>query len=156
MTVTNVDNQHFFTQLSLSYYPTDDFKLSGGFDYLNQTGMGTAGVEYLMHNGLGTPVSLFAKARFGASDYQQITAGVRVHFGADPKASLIARDRTADPPNYTPVWPKLTTAAAGSSPSAPEVCEADSSYGPSDTCTCPYDTEPLEGGGYYCTDVPAE
>ena len=109
LAVTNVDNQHFFTQLSLSYYPTDDFKLSGGFDYLNQTGMGTAGIEYLMHNGLGTPVSLFANARFGASSVQQITAGVRVHFGADPKASLIARNRTADPDNYTPVFPKLNT-----------------------------------------------
>ena len=100
---TAADNSHFFGLFDFAYYPMDDVKLSAGFDYVNETGMGTAGVDYLMHHGT-TPISLFAKGRFGASDYQSITAGVRVHFGADPNATLIARNRIADPDNYVPVF----------------------------------------------------
>ena len=92
LVVTNADNSHFFGQFDLSYYPTENLKLTAGYDYVNETGMGTAGVEYLMNHG-NNPASLFAKARFGASDYQSITAGLKVYFGADPKASLITRHR---------------------------------------------------------------
>ena len=45
------DNAHFFGLFDVAYYPMDDLKLSAGFDYVNETGMGTAGVEYLMHHG---------------------------------------------------------------------------------------------------------
>ena len=143
-------NDHFFGQYSLSYYPTDNFKLSGGFDYLNQTGMGTAGVEYLMHHGLGTPVSLFAKARFGASGYQQFTAGVRVPFGADPSASLIARNRTADPDNYTPVFPRRVHGPQGHAGPGASRCELGSVHKFTSECQCPGDWYEVEGG-YQCS-----
>jgi len=133
--VTNTTR--FFGQFDLSYYVTDDLKLSAGFDYLNETSMGSAEVEYLMHNGAGIPVSLFAKGRFGADSYQQVTGGFRVHFGADPAASLRTRHRTADPDNYTPIFPakQVTTGQEKS----PDVCDV---YGPNifpneDNCECP-------------------
>ena len=144
---TAADNSHFFGLFDFAYYPMDDLKLSAGFDYVNETGMGTAGVEYLMHHGT-TPISLFAKGRFGASDYQSITAGVRVHFGADPNATLIARNRTADPDNYVPVFPAV---------SGPNVCQVSTGesdvhvYNSETACTCPnsYGWYPF-GDGHIC------
>ena len=132
------DGSHFFGLLGLSYYPTDNLKLSGGFDYENQTGMGTAGVEYLMHHG-STPVSLFAKGRFAAdSRYRSLTAGLRVHFGANPKASLINRNRTADPDNYTPVFPVGTTTGASSGEEL-AACVEGTHYATTTACSCPDD-----------------
>jgi hypothetical protein len=140
------DSSHLFGQFDLSYYPTEDLKLAAGYSYENETSLGTIGVEYLMHKSGGTPVSLFAKGRFGASDYQSITGGLKVHFGADPDASLMARNRTADPENYTPIFPATNSGGGGG------VCGDVRAEYPDGSCTCPEGTNPSETdhGTFYC------
>lgn len=110
--VLNTDDDHFFGRADLAYYPADNFKISGGYRYVSETSLGTASAEYLFQ-GAGVPVSLFAKGDFGEKQYNRITGGVKVYFGADPNKSLIDRHRTEDPPNYTPVFPNLETATNG-------------------------------------------
>ena len=109
LAVLNADDNHFFGRADLSYYLTDDLKISGGYRYVSEASLGTASAEYLFHDA-GVPMSIFAKGDWGEEQYNRITGGVKVYFGGDPNKTLIKRHRTEDPTNYTPVFPKPMTA----------------------------------------------
>jgi hypothetical protein len=152
--VLNTDDEHFFGHLDLAYYLTDDLKIYGGYRYMNETSFGAAGIEYLLR-GVGAPISMFAKTRFGANDHNRITAGLKIYFGADPKKSLMSRHRTEDPQNYTPVFPTLHTKTRQNTPAENTLCgtgdEDDvpgTAEGPT-ACTCPDNTvwQSYEGEG---------
>ena len=109
--VLTQDERHFFTQTDLTYYVTDDFKVSVGYRYLNETSFAGAGAEYLFR-AYDVPMSIFAKGDFGDENYTRVTGGLKVYLGESPAKSLISRQRTADPENYTPVFPTLRTQPA--------------------------------------------
>lgn len=111
--VLTPDDEHFFGQGDIAYYINDDFKVYGGYRYLNETSFGSAGAEYLIR-GHDVPVSLFARGDFGNEDYTSVTGGLKVYLSGDSQKSLIDRHRRDDPDIYTPVFPKLVTKAAGS------------------------------------------
>ncbi|KAB2940286.1 MAG: hypothetical protein K8F92_15830 [Hyphomicrobium sp.] len=113
--VLTPDDKHFFAQSDLAYYITDDFKVYGGYRYLNETSFGSAGAEYLMR-GHEVPLSLFARGDFGDEDYTSITGGLKVYLSGDPDKSLIDRHRRDDPDIYLPVFPKLVTRTAQRQP----------------------------------------
>ena len=111
------DDRHFFTHVDLAYYITDDFKVSAGYRYLNETSFAAAGAEYLFR-AAGAPMSIFVNSNFGVEEYTRVTGGLRIYLGEPAGKSLIARQRTADPENYTPVFPPLNTTVP-QSPSPP-------------------------------------
>ncbi|HVY20167.1 MAG TPA: hypothetical protein VHA70_08825 [Bauldia sp.] len=128
--VTNQSSTHFFGQADLAYYPTDNLLLSGGVKYVNQTVLGTANAEYLLQPGSATPVSVFVDTQFGQGNYQQFMAGVRAYLNGGGAKSLLARHRTDDPPNYTPVFSQLVVAG-------PSLCVHDvDDKNPCTTDTC--------------------
>ena len=134
--VLTPDDEHFFGKLNLSYYATENFKLSAGYRYESEISLGTASAEYLI-TGYETPVSVFARGDFGEDDYNSVSGGLKIYFGADPRKSLIQRHRTEDPDNYTPVFPKLTTQAPQSTtvPATPKpTCPLDTFADPN--CIC--------------------
>jgi len=106
--VLNADDDHFFGRADFAYYLTDDFKISGGYRYVSEASLGTASAEYLFRDA-GVPMSIFAKGDWGEEQYNRITGGLKVYFGANPNKTLIKRHRTEDPQNYTPVFPKPMT-----------------------------------------------
>lgn len=99
-------NSGFFTQADIAYYITDDFKIYGGYRYVDDVSLGAAGAEYLMRIH-GLPLSLFAKSDFGNDDYTRITGGIKAYFSDDPGKSLIDRHRMDDPDTYLPAFPKI-------------------------------------------------
>ena len=109
--VLNHDSLHFFSQADLAWYPTDNLRLAAGAEYADNTMFGTFGAEYLPRS-VGVPVSLFVHGRVAGNGDYALKGGVRLFFGGKAGASLITRHRTEDPPNYTPVFPQLQTAAA--------------------------------------------
>jgi len=109
--VLTPDDKHFFGQGDVAYYINDDFKVYGGYRYINETSFGSAGAEYLLRDH-GVPVSLFARGDFGNGDYNGITGGLKIYLSDDSNKSLIDRNRRDDPEVYMPVFPKLTTKSA--------------------------------------------
>jgi len=110
--VLTPDDKHFFGQGDVAYYINDDFKIYGGYRYINETSFGSAGAEYLLRDH-GVPVSLFARGDFGNGDYNGITGGLKIYLSDDSNKSLIDRNRRDDPEVYMPVFPKLATKSAG-------------------------------------------
>lgn len=106
--VINKQSDHFFGYADLAYYATDDFRIAGGYRYVSETSLGSVSGEYLFRRS-GVPISLFAQGEFGDNEYNRVTGGLKVYFGADPGKSLIERHRTEDPQNYTPVFPQILT-----------------------------------------------
>jgi hypothetical protein len=152
--VLTPDDKHFFAQSDLAYYITDDFKIYGGYRYLNETSFGSAGAEYLIR-GHEVPLSLFARGDFGNEDYTSITGGLKVYLSNDPQKSLIDRHRRDDPDIYMPVFPKLVTKSGQT-----QCTLVSNSYkvaSPADgQCICPAGSS-LAGqapvlflGGYFC------
>jgi hypothetical protein len=153
-----IDDDHFFAQTDLAYYITDDFKVYGGYRYLNETSFGAAGTEYLIR-GYEVPVSLFARGDFGVDEYTSITGGLKVYLSGDPQKSLIDRHRRDDPDIYVPVFPKravgATQCTAGPGPQYKVTSDT--------SCTCPSGT-PRAGsapkfisalGGFYTCGNPS-
>lgn len=132
--VVNTNDDRFFGHFDLAYYLTDDFKVYGGYRYLDETSLGAAGAEYLLR-GVGSPISIFAKARFGDSDHTRITGGLRIYFGSDSSKSLMSRHRTEDPQNYTPVFPEIETRQPVVETQEPE-CDDNKEYR---SINCDYD-----------------
>ncbi len=90
--VANSDNGHFFGVADLSYYLTDNLKITGGYRYVYELNFAAASAEYLFQ-GHGTPVSVYAYAHMGDSTYQRVVGGFKVYLGADPEKALIKRHR---------------------------------------------------------------
>lgn len=147
--VLNRDDEHFFGHFDLAYYLTDDLKVYGGYRYLSEISLGAAGFEYLVR-GVGAPISVFAKSRFGDSDHTRITGGVKIYFGADPSKSLISRHRTEDPLNFTPIFPKLRTIAGTTGLPVCSQSNEDEvlTVFPAGSCTCPDGTTAQPPGRY--------
>jgi hypothetical protein len=93
-------NTGFAGKATIAYYPTDNWRIDGGVNYLEGPGaIGTIGTEWQPHAGSG--LSLFAKGSIGQNDYKQVLGGVRYYFG-DPNKSLIDRQRQDDPDSILP------------------------------------------------------
>lgn len=159
--VLDRDENSFFGIGDLAYYINDDFKVYGGYRYVAETSLGSAGAEYLLRDH-GVPMSVFARGDFGNSDFNSITGGLKIYLSDDRNRSLIDRNRRDDPEIYLPVFPKLKTANQGPSNQcvvgpSPEY-RVSSNFG----CTCPSGT-PRSGqqpqfisalGGFYTCGNP--
>lgn len=93
--VTSPPNR-FFDDVLVSYYVTDDFKLSAGHIYTTGTNFLTLGGEYGVALGGGRMASLFAEGWIGERADNGVLAGLRIYFGQRDK-SLIERHRQDDP-----------------------------------------------------------
>ncbi len=158
--VITPDDKHFFGQFDTSYYITEDFKVSAGYRYLNETSFGSAGAEYLF-SGHEVPMSLFARGDFGDDQYTRITGGLKIYLSADRNKSLMDRNRRDDPENYLPMFP---SSIATKSPAKKPLCTViNIPYPPPDIvtsspdCICPPGTalagKPpvLRSVGYFCS-----
>lgn len=106
-----------FAAFDLSWYATDNFRLSGGYRYFNGRSAAAAGLEYMVQTGQGAAYSFFAEGRAGEDRYLAGMAGVRVYFGQKDK-TLIRRHREDDPPNYLPES-MFAPRGAGATPGEP-------------------------------------
>ena len=97
--VTQGSENRFFNAIDLSFYATDNFRLSVGHRYSSGIHMGAVGAEYMVPTGAGVSYSFFAEGRVGEQRFAAAMAGVRVYFGQKDK-TLIRRHREDDPPNY--------------------------------------------------------
>lgn len=98
--ITDSD-EHFFTEMNLGYYLTDNFRLTAGYRYENEESFAMAGAEYAINTSLGS-YSLYARGQFGEDDFEKITGGIRWYFGPDNSKSLKRRHREDDPNNWVP------------------------------------------------------
>ncbi len=108
LTVLDADDGHFFGRIDFSYYLMDDLKVSAGYRYEAEASLASFSGEYLLRSA-GTPISLFAKADVGETEHNRITGGIKLYLGGDGSKSLMRRDRTEDPQNYTPIFPDFVT-----------------------------------------------
>ncbi|MBG1233060.1 DUF4215 domain-containing protein [Aestuariivirga litoralis] len=108
MIVLNQDNSHFFGQVDLNFYATDNLMLSAGFHYLDQVPLAALAAEYKIED---SNVSLFANALIGDSQINQANVGIRIYTGTAIMNSLRKTHRTRDPQNYVPVFHNLALAA---------------------------------------------
>ena len=90
---------HFFDDVSVSYYPTDNFKLSAGHVGTFGTHFLTLGSEYGFALGGGRMASLFADGWIGERSNNGALVGLRMYFGQRDK-SLMDRHRQDDPLAY--------------------------------------------------------
>lgn len=88
----------FFDYVDLSYYATEDLKLSVGHRYTGRNHAAAFGAEYRLPF-TGADVSLFGEGRVGENNYKAAWAGLKVYFGGGSKA-LIQRHRESDPTNW--------------------------------------------------------
>jgi hypothetical protein len=151
--VLTPDDKHFFGQFDASYYITDDFKLTAGYRYEDETSFGSAGAEYLIR-GREVPLSLFARGNFGDDSVNAITGGLKVYLSPEPNKSLIDRNRRDDPEIYMPVFPKVAT-KSGLPQCSLNLGRVTSPAG--GQCLCPSGTsqagqQPFPfNGNYYCS-----
>jgi hypothetical protein len=91
----DITNGDFFTSSNVAFYPTENFRLSVGYQHFQEVDAATAGFEWQV-DGLGLPVSLFANGAVGDNDFATAYAGITLYFGGEEK-SLIRRHREDDP-----------------------------------------------------------
>lgn len=84
-----------FSNLNASYYASDDFRLTIGHRFANETHVGAAGVENQFYSSDGLGAAVFAEGRLAEGGDAAAWAGVRLYFGADK--SLMRRHREDDP-----------------------------------------------------------
>lgn len=96
----NSKREDFYGKLTAAYYPTDDWKLSTGYRYLNGGHFGMIGAEHALNGTKRTGISVFADAMAGEHDVGQARIGVKFYFGG--AKTLIQRHRTEDPENGLP------------------------------------------------------
>lgn len=87
----------FFNLLQLSYYPTDNLKLSIGQTYSLGRNVGLVGAEWGFPTRNGTMLAAFATGSVAESGDTAILGGLRFYMGQRDK-SLIRRHREDDPP----------------------------------------------------------
>ncbi len=107
----------WFAAIDAAVYPTENFRLSGGWRHSFGTDVAVARGEVQLSD--TKPVSVFAEGRVGAGGYSVIKGGVNVYFG-DTGKTLLQRRRTADPQNW--LFDLLAAKANGSSGSGQQ-CE---------------------------------
>lgn len=88
----------FFDYVDVSYYVTDDWKLSAGHRYTGRKHAAALGTEIALPVA-GFDSSAFVEGRLGEKDYKAVWGGLKVYFGGGDK-TLIARHRESDPPNW--------------------------------------------------------
>jgi hypothetical protein len=91
------DTSGIFAFGDIAYYPTDDWRVQFGGNYLLGETQLHLGTEYQFRD-LGVPLSLAADARLGAST-SSVMVGLKGYIGGDPDKSLIDRHRQDDPDN---------------------------------------------------------
>lgn len=91
----------FFDRIDLSYYVSDDFRLSIGHRYTGGKNALALGLEWAFESSHGLTGTLFAEGRIGEERYEGIWGGLRVYFGVDRKP-LIQQHRQSDPPGLGP------------------------------------------------------
>jgi hypothetical protein len=153
--VLSSDDNHAFTHIDLAYYPIDDLRLYAGYRYESEASLGAAGFEYLLRN-YGSPMSLFVKSDFGKEEFNRVTGGLRIYLGPNPDKTLIARHRTEDPENYTPVFPTVRTQSAALPQCATDGDNVTTTN--NGQCLCPASSPragnlptPLGGGAFSCS-----
>jgi hypothetical protein len=88
----------FFDQASVSYYLTDNLRVSLGHAYTDGRSMATLGGEWGFRVSPTTMGALFVEARAGEGDMHGVWGGLRFYFGNGDK-TLIRRNREDDPPS---------------------------------------------------------
>jgi hypothetical protein len=89
----------FFDQINVSYYLTNNFKVSVGQAYLGGKNAATFGGEFGFQPWSGTMGSLFVEGLAGEDGFHGVLGGLRVYFARDDK-TLIDRNRQDDPNNW--------------------------------------------------------
>lgn len=158
--VITKDDDHFFTELDLSYYPGDNLRLAIGYHYEDEASLGVAQFEYMPQWSSLPGASLFATGYFGEEDYARITGGLRVYFGSERDKSLIRRHREDDPKTYNPVFPKLEIATPvvevaeeKEKKEKPNFCPVNTELPPTENCVCPPPSQRVElDVGFVCEE----
>ena len=89
----------FLGLVDLSFYATDNLKFKTGVSSVANFESAGLGVEWMMQEQLGMPLSFIADVRFGENDFVAAKAGVAFYFGGNEEGkSLIRRHREDDPP----------------------------------------------------------
>jgi hypothetical protein len=91
-------NGRIFDKVDLSWYPTDNWKLSVGHRYVGGQHAAALGTEVLFGLGGGTAAAVFVEGRIGERDNRAIIGGLTLYFGQKDK-TLIRRHREDDPAN---------------------------------------------------------
>ena len=99
-----IDTQ-FFDVARVSYYPTDNFRLLAGQNYVLGVHSGWVGAEWGVGVGGGTMASLFANGGLSENSVGTVLGGLRLYFGQRDK-TLIQRHREDDP--FGPIEVDLT------------------------------------------------
>jgi len=86
----------FFDTINLSYYMTDNWKVSIGHRYMGGLHAAAIGTEFSFEAGSRRMMTAYAEARIGENDFRGIYAGVKMYFGQRDK-TLIQRHRQDDP-----------------------------------------------------------
>ena len=136
LAVVNGDDNHFFNEFDLSYYPKDNLRVSAGYHYESEESLGVAQIEY-MPRWQAAPATLFATAYIGDEDHTRVTGGIRFYFGSDRGKSLIRRHREDDPAPYSPIFPKITTLNAMNSTQISCPSSGVFAVASFPNCTCP-------------------
>lgn len=93
------DDTDFLGMVDLSFYATDNLRFMTGVSSVANFESASIGMEWLMLDTLGMPLSLKAEAAMGEDDFVAAQAGVTFYFGgSDSSKSLIRRHREDDPP----------------------------------------------------------
>ena len=95
---------HFVDVVKLSYYPTDNLKLTVGHSYSLGTHSFLIRAEHGFSIGGGTMAALYARGSVSGDGDASVLAGLRFYFGQRDK-TLIRRHREDDPPNYIKTIP---------------------------------------------------
>lgn len=85
-----------FAITSLSYYPTNNWRVSAGITSLDGYTSAQIGTEYLFDN-LSLPLAWTGELRLGQDGAFRLTTGFRGYLGPNPDKTLIDRQRQDDP-----------------------------------------------------------
>jgi hypothetical protein len=89
-----------FGDIEVRWYITDDFAVSAGGSFDEETSIGRAGVEWQPGFSALPGLAFRVDGAFGEDDYHSIMGGITYYFGAD--ASLKDRHRKQDPGSALP------------------------------------------------------
>lgn len=92
----NVVSDTWFGEARVSWYATDDFAISGGVAFDEDTAITEFGAEWLIGGGSALPgLALRGDVLIGDNDFDSVLGGIVYYFG--PDASLKDRHRKQDP-----------------------------------------------------------